>query len=269
MKMRSNVRSGYRAALAMALGFLPVASGFVLAGEEAAKDAAPAPEEKKVKWQSSAGLAVAAATGNTENVLFTASVDTQHLGEKNEWRLGASAGYGESRAANDPNAEMEKNTDYIRGYGQYDRLLSDRWYALVRVDAMQDSIADIDYRIPVSAGVGYYFIKDSKFKLSADAGPGYVFEKVGGERGEYATLRLGEQFEWKISEGARLWQRVDYVPELIDFENYVVNFELGAEAKLMGNLSLRALAVDTYRSQPAPGREENDLKIMAGLNYKF
>lgn len=263
METNSTSTTGYRYVLAAALGLVP------LSFAANAADAAAAPEETKTKWESSAGLAFAAATGNTENLLFTANASTQRLGERNEWRFGISGGYGESRAANDPDAEMERNTEFIRGFGQYDRLLSDRWYALGRVEYQYDGIADVDYRIPISLGAGYYFFRNEKIKLSADAGPGYVFEKLGGVTDEYATLRFGQQFEWRISEGARLWERVDYTPEIEDFENYVLNAELGVEAKLTGALSMRVVAQNTYRSEPALGREENDFRILAGLQYSF
>jgi putative salt-induced outer membrane protein YdiY len=262
MQLNSAWKPGYQYALAAALGLVPVTFAAMAADGAAV-------EEAKPKWESSAGLAFAASTGNTENLLFTANASTQLLGEKNEWRFGVAAGYGESRAANDPDASMEKNTEFIRAFGQYDRLLSNRWYALARAEALYDSIADIDYRVPISLGMGYYFIRDEKFKLSADAGPGYVWEKLGGVTDEYATLRIGQQFEWKISAGARLWERVDYTPEIGDFGNYVLNGEVGLEAKLTGALSMRLVAQNTYRSEPAPGRKENDFRFLAGLQYSF
>ena len=60
-------------------------------------------------------------------------------------------------------------------------------------------------------------------------------------------------------------------------ENYIVNFELGAEAPLSKKLSLRAVLSDTYDNQPAEvtgaagtkTRLKNDVKITAGLAYKF
>jgi putative salt-induced outer membrane protein len=250
---------------------------------EAEPAAEAAEDEEEPKWESSAGVAFAYASGNTENMLFTGNIGTERLGEINEWRFGASAGYGESKPKDDgdPTTEesREQNTGFARGFGQYNRLFSERFYGLGRVEAIHDSIADIDYRIPISVGAGYYFLKDDTFKLSADVGPGYVWEKLNGVSDEYASLRAGEQFEWKISESSRLWQSLEYTPQITDFSNSVIQFELGVESKLYGNLSMRIVAQDIYRTHPAiisdPGvtpelrRKHNDFRLLAGLNYTF
>lgn len=278
--MRNQWNQGYRTALITALGMGALAMPTLQAQEAATGVAKPGgEEEEKPKWESSAGLAVAYASGNTENALYTANIGTEYIGKQNEWRFGASAGYGESRPPSDgdptTDEKREQNTGFARGFGQYNRLFGDRFYTLGRVEAIHDSIAEINYRIPLSVGAGYYFIKDKKFKLSADVGPGYVWEKVGGVEDEYASLRAGEQFEWKISESARLWQTLEYTPQITDFANNVIQVEVGVESKLYGNLSLRVVAQDTYRSQPAlisgttESRKHNDFKLLAGLNYAF
>jgi hypothetical protein len=41
------------------------------------------------------------------------------------------------------------------------------------------------------------------------------------------------------------------------------------EADLTTKMALRVVAQDTYRSEPAPGRDQNDFKLLAGLTYKF
>jgi len=274
--------NGYRAALVTALGLGAMAMPAVQAQDAAAAEPA-AEEEGEPKWESSAGLSFAYASGNTENMLFTGNIGTERLGEINEWRFGASAGYGESKPKDDgdPGTEenREQNTGFARGFGQYNRLFSERFYGLGRVEAIHDSIADIDYRIPLSVGAGYYFLKDEKFTLSADLGPGYVWEKLNSVSDEYATLRAGEQFEWKISESSRLWQTLEYTPQITDFANSVIQFEIGVESKLYGNLSMRLVAQDTYRTHPAiisdPGapdelrRKHNDFRLLAGLQYTF
>jgi putative salt-induced outer membrane protein YdiY len=273
MKPNPHQNPSYRYALAAALGLLPATWSVTAA------DAAAPPEKKEPRWESSAGLAFAVATGNTENMLFTANASTQRLGERNEWRFGASAGYGESRPPDDgdpaTDESMEQNTGFVRGFGQYNRLFTDRFYGLARLEAQHDSIADIDYRVPLSVGAGYYFLKDEKFTLSADLGPGYVWEKLAGQTEEYAALRAGEKFEWKISATARLWQTLEYTPQIDDFENSVIEATLGVESKLYGNLSLRVEAQDIYRTRPAliagtnQSRENNDFRLLAGLNYSF
>ena len=43
-----------------------------------------------------------------------------------------------------------KNTEFVQGYGQYNRLFSDRFYGGLRLDGQYDGIAGVDYRFKVS-----------------------------------------------------------------------------------------------------------------------
>ena len=53
------------------------------------------------------------------------------------------------------------------------------------------------------------------------------------------------------------------------FDNFLVNAEIGAEALLTKTLSLRITVLDNFVNEPAPGRKDNDVKLISGLVYKF
>jgi putative salt-induced outer membrane protein YdiY len=257
------------------LVFVALGSGLLLAfgGRVTAADPARAPEpEKKPKWETSAGVGVTLTTGNSESVQAAANFLTQYKRDKDEFRFAIDAGYGEAKpaeSATNPDPEMEKNTSYVRGSAQYNRLFSERLFGYLRVEAMHDDIADVTYRVTLSPGLGYYFIKNAKTRLSAELGPGYIFEKLDDDENDYATLRIGERFEHKLSKTARLWQSVEIMPEVTDFENFLVNFTVGIEADITKKLRVQVYVVDIYDNVPAPDREENDLKLVAGLKYMF
>jgi len=257
------------------LAFAALGSGLLLAfgGRVTAADPAPAPEpEKKPKWETSAGVGVTLTSGNSESVQAAANFLTQYKRDKDEFRFAIDAGYGEAKpaeSATNPDPDMEKNTSYVRGSAQYNRLFSERLYGYLRVEAMHDDIADVTYRVTLSPGLGYYFIKNAKTQLSAELGPGYIFEKLDDDENDYATLRIGERFEHKLSKTARLWQSVEIMPEVTDFENFLVNFTAGIEADITKKLRVQVYVVDIYDNVPAPDREKNDLKLVAGLKYMF
>jgi len=230
-----------------------------------------AKEEKKPKWESSAGVGLTLTSGNSDTLLATANVLTSKKWEKNELGFGATAAYGEN--------DGDKNTDTASAFGQYNRLLDDRWFAFGRLDFLYDGMAYIDYRVTISAGLGYYIIKNDKMTLSAEVGPGWVAEKVGGEdpagnslpgvTDEYFTIRFAERFEYKLTKTTRIWEMAEYMPQIDDWGNYVINAELGIETSISKSVNLRTYLQDTYRSEPAPGAKENDLKLIAGVQYKF
>jgi hypothetical protein len=54
--------------------------------------------------------------------------------------------------------------------------------------------------------------------LSAEVGPGDVFEKPDSSERSYATLRAGEKFTQKLSSHARFWQPTEFLPQVDDFD---------------------------------------------------
>lgn len=223
--------------------------------------AAVAATPPKPKWETTVGLGASLTDGNSDTTLFSANALTLRKWSNGEFSAGVDAGYGEN--------DNTQNVGYVKGFGQYNYLFTERWYALGRAEALHDSIADIKYRVPLSVGIGYYLIKSDRITLSAEAGPGYVFEKIGNETDDYATIRFAEKFTWKISDRARLWQSFEYQPQIEDWSEYFLSAEIGVEADMTKQMALRLVLQDWYVSNPAPGRENNDLKLIAGINYKF
>lgn len=217
--------------------------------------------EKDTGWVTTAAAGVTLSRGNTENDLYTANLLTSRKWKANEVDLGVDGQYGETSGT--------KTTGNARAFGQFNRLFSERLFGYLRVEAQHDSIADLDYRLILSPGLGYYLIKSTNTFLRLEAGPSYVFEKLGGTEDDYATLRLAERFEHKFNDRVKLWQSLEYLPEFGDFGNYILNGEIGIDAGLTAKLSLRTYVQNTYDSEPAPGRKENDLKLIAALAYKF
>ena len=137
--------------------------------------AAPAPPPAP-KWEKSAALGLTLTEGNSDTLLVTGNLLASRKGERNELAFGVDGTYGENNDV--------KNNETLHGFGQYNRLFTDRFYGYARLDGLHDAIADVEYRFTFSPGVGYYFIKNDQTRLSAEIGPGYIYEKQGDdERG--------------------------------------------------------------------------------------
>jgi putative salt-induced outer membrane protein YdiY len=234
------------------------------------------------RWETSAALGLTITRGNSDTSLGTIGLTSTKKRASDEFLLGASATYGrteveETTVIIEPPAaprevkskENRTTTANASGFAQYNRSINDAWYAGLRFDVLHDSIADVDYRATLSPLIGYYAVKRPATTLKFEAGPSLVAEKVGGETDVYAALRLAERFEHKFSDRAKVWQSLEFLPQIDDFENYIINAELGAEAALNDSLSLRAVLQDTYDNQPAAGRKHNDLKLLTSIVYKF
>jgi len=214
------------------------------------------------KWAGSASAGLTLTSGNSDTLLFTAKAQAMRKWDtRNELDIGADATYGEQ--------EDIKNNELIHGYAQYNYLFTERTFGYVRLDALHDDIADVDYRITFGPGIGYYFIKNERTFLRGETGPAVVFEKQGGEENTFFTIRLAERFEHKLSKTARIWQSLEFLPEIGDWDNYIINAEVGIEVAINTTWSLKSYIQDTYDHEPAPGRLKNDLKLVTALAYTF
>lgn len=241
----------------------PIVAGCFLLSHSASAQS----ETDTNKWASSAAFGLTLTRGNSETLLTTIGIDSAKKWNQNEVSLGANGAYG--KTTDQDTGDESTTAQTLRGFGQYNRLFTDRFYAYGRLEALHDGVADVEYRVTLSPGVGYYFIKNKTADLSAEVGPGYIIERVAEEDNDYFVLRVAEKFNYKFSDSARLWQSIEILPQVDDFNNYIINGEIGIEAALNKKLSLRSFLQDTYDNQPAPDREKNDLKWVTAIAYKF
>ncbi len=220
-------------------------------------------------WKSSVALGVTIARGNTDTTLASMTFSTEKKWPLNDLVFGGDGLYGETK--NPDQQKYTESAEILHGYSQYNRTITDGLYGYARIDGFHDGIADIKYRITLAPGIGYFFIKNKVTDLSVEVGPGYIREQLDGETESFATLRIGEKFHYNISAHAKAWETIEYLPQVDQFNNYIVNAELGIEAALnkSSNLSLRSVLDDSYNNVPALGRLKNDLKLITSLVYKF
>jgi len=218
-------------------------------------------------WESSAAAGATLTRGNSETFLATLTLDTKRKWEKDEAAFGVTGGYGESTV----NEVDQKTTEFVRGFGQYNRLFSPRLYGGLRLDAEYDGIAGVDYRLRASPLLGYYLIKGTNTTLAVEAGPSFIWENLESKPADdYVTLRLGERFEHKLTATTRIWQTAAYLPDVQRWtEKYLINFEAGIDTAITKALSLRVVFQDSYDSEPSAGRKNNDMRLIAGVAYKF
>ena len=227
--------------------------------------AAPAPPA----WQSSASLGLTLTRGNSDTTTLAAAATTEKKWDANDLSLGIDGLYGTTKLAG--NSSSTKNAELLHGFVQYNYLFSERLYGYARVDGLHDGIADIKYRLTLSPGLGYYFIKEKTFDLSGEVGPGFVTEHLGPKYLDFAVLRVGEKLHWQLSDRSRLWQTAEWLPQVDYMKNYIVNFEIGIEADLTKDkkLTLKTYLDDTYNNVPAANRKKNDTKLVTAIGYKF
>lgn len=224
-------------------------------------------------WKSSLTAGLTLTRGNSHSLMYYGGIDTAKKTPNNEYLLGASGSYGSQ--------DSKQNVNTYGAYSQWNHLFTERFYDYIRVEARRDIVADVDYRLTIGPGVGYYLIKDTNTTLSVESGAGVEFQRIGEttlvgtnsvhsyDSQTFATIRFAEKFEHKFNSHARVWQSVELLPQVDEIDNYIVNFELGLETLLTKSISLKTFMVDNFASQPASDRQKNDFKLVSGLSYKF
>ena len=225
-----------------------------------------AQDADKTKWHGNIALGMTLAKGNSETFQLNAAALAEKLLARDEFRLGASVTHA---IANWGRTNESVSANAIQAFGDYKHLFSERWYGNLRADFLHDDVADIAYRVILSPAVGYYFIKNDTTRLSGEIGPGYVTEDQNGNKDDYLTLRVSQRGEHAFSKTAKVWEQVDYLPQVKDFSDYLLLAEVGAEAALNSRWSLRVVFQDKYDSVPADGKKANDLTLISALVWKY
>jgi putative salt-induced outer membrane protein YdiY len=239
------------------------AAGFMAAFAETSTNTSPAKAtaETKYPWKSGVSAGLTLTRGNKSTTLFTADFTTQRKTPTDEYLLGLGGAYGQQ--------DSRDTVNNYKVFAQWNHLFTEKFFGYVRTEGLQDRIKDLDYRLTIGPGAGYYLIKGTNTTLAVEAGAGFEAQKLGGKDESFATVRLADRFEHKLNDRARLWESAELLPQVDKFDNFVVNFEIGIETAISKSFSLKTYLADTYANRPAAGRRQNDVKLVAGVSYKF
>lgn len=216
----------------------------------------------KYPWQNTITAGLTLTRGNSDTVLTSLKYYTDKKTPINEFTIEGDGTYGSAAGI--------ANNETLHGFSQWNHLFSPSWYSYLRAEGLHDGIAQVKYRATLTSGLGYYFIKNTNTTLSAESGPGIVIERVGIADNTYATMRVAQRFEHKFNVNAsRIWETVEFLPQIDKPSDYLVNAEIGAESAIYKQVSLQICLDDNFNSQPALGLKRNDVKIVSGISYKF
>jgi putative salt-induced outer membrane protein YdiY len=230
---------------------------------------APANPDVVKDWNGNIALGLSVANGNSSAYQANAGAALDKQWKRDEWHFGINGQYAVTNPERD---DQDTTANNIHGNIAYRHLFDERLYALAGEEIIHDDVSDITYRFITSPGIGYYFIKEPATRLRGEAGPSWIYERVSGSdpaHHNYIAARFAERYEHDFNKNAKIWQSLEYLPQIDAWGNYLLNAEIGAEAMLTGSLSLRAIARDQYNSEPPEGSKSNDITVIAAVVYKF
>lgn len=221
-------------------------------------------EEKPDGFSHALNLGGTLTDGNSDTLQINAAITTEgHKEGLGSIRAGIEGNYGESKKNGE---EKEKTIENIRVFANTKKTLSPKTFASIDASLLHDDIANIDYRVILSPGLGFYIIKNDKTSFYLEAGPAYVWEKVESKEDDYLALRVAERFDYALTDSSQIWQALEYVPKADDFGQYLLNAELGVSAAMNSHVNLRVALQNKYNSEPGADTEKNDLILTTGIS---
>lgn len=210
---------------------------------------------------SSFDFGAALTSGNSDTLFISASLTLDKEVGRNEFFANVVYAYGEDNAA--------VTTDEVLLTASWKQLFSEKTYRGLRLDGRHDELADIKYRVGVSALLGHYLKRNDSTNLSVEGGLGYTFEEQGGISDSFVNLYAGERFSHWVSDYTRVFQSLAFFGPLTDPSDYQLIAELGLETYLSQDLSFKFFVQNKYENEPALNRDDNDLRVVSGISYKF
>jgi len=222
-------------------------------------------------WAGTATLGYAGTQGNAQTRTFTLAVNAARATNSDKTFIYFNA----VKASALINKVSANTAQAVRGGWGYNRSLTSRLFVNTFNDYEYDRFQNLDLRFVLGGGLGYAVWKDERGRLDFMAGAAYNREKFSPPKPAAELTRnaaeayWGEGLAYKLSEGTTVTQSFRMFNNLSDTGKYRVNFDLGANTRLLKWLSWNLGFSDRYLSNPVPGNKKNDILYTTGIGITF
>ena len=229
-------------------------------------------------WHGSVNLAYQSARGNTYNNSATLLADISRRWEED--RVKANFGYYYTETGPSKQSK-EKSTDRWDLEGQHDHFWTTTFYSYENARYEKDRIAGLDYRLRLGLGGGYQWLDKFNsestgiWSFNQEAGAAWVRnefrDKDPDAEDSFAALRYAHHLNYlpKWTSGVEIFHNLEYMPQVDDWENYLMKADIGVTTKIILDFDLLAKIEWDYNSRPSEGRKSSDTRYIVGLGYKW
>ena len=229
-------------------------------------------------WHGSVNGAFTAARGNTYENSWSIIANLNRRWEQD--RLTLDGGYYYSKTGT-ADGDRQTSLDRWELEGQEDHFWSDAFYSYVNLRYDRDKVAQLNarYRVGVGGGYqwldGYVFESTGKWSFNQELGLNWIKEEYEDnddqKQGGYAALRYAHHLLYlpKWNENVECFHNLEYLPEVDDWDKYLVKADIGFSTKVIGDIDLLAKIEYDFNSKPANDRKKTDIRYIIGLGYKW
>lgn len=219
------------------------------------------------QWHGSFSLGASFASGNSDLINAGANFEAARATARDKLSFYANGAYGESKTG----GVKTRSAELLRGGGRYEWNLSPHAVAFGSADLERDGLLDLDLRLLLGGGLGYYLVKDKTTTFQLFGGVAWTDEKYSrpGLDRDYASLVLGEESSHAITETTSFRQKLVAYPDLDKTGELRATFDAMLASKLGGAWTLNLTLGSRYNSLPPPGLKKTDTVFLVGVGTKF
>ena len=220
-------------------------------------------DEPPPPWKGSVGLAYLETSGNTSSRTFSGELKVERNFSFSKLTLQGSAMYAESN-------DVTSDENWY-GSLKYDQNLTERSYLYLLQKTERNTFQGIEFRYTYQGGLGYYLLNSSADVLKAELGAGYIHEDQVNpfpDRG-FPSARVFAGYTHNFTEKNRFDEWVEYLPNLKNGQDYLINEETAVITNLVGSLALKVSFTVAYDNEPPPDHEKSDRTFKTALLYTF
>ncbi len=214
-------------------------------------------------YKSRVAAAGSVADGNTNNKTLHLEGEVEARNKLNRYTGKADYRFGES--------EGVENEDNYGASLQYDRFLSERWYAYGRAAYLHDDFQNLDHRYTFGTGLGHQIYDEPTRSLSIEAGPNYVHEDfTDGGSEDFIAGRWAVDYEEHITpERLIFFHSHEGLVNLDDTADVLIRSKTGFYVPVTDKWEARVQLNNEWDNVPASGREKFDSTYLFGAGYRW
>ncbi|MBP7867480.1 MAG: DUF481 domain-containing protein [Acidobacteria bacterium] len=218
-------------------------------------------------WAGSVDLGLSLTSGNSSNLNFALGGSAVRQTKRDKISLYVASVYSRSEVAG---ITTTTTANAVRGGGRYELFLNDRLNVFGFGDLEHDVFQQLDLRVVLGGGLGYYVVKSKRTQFQVFGGGNLNKEYfTDGLRRTTGELLVGQDLTAKLSDRFSLTERFVAFPNLSEGGEYRLAFDASALTTLKKWLGWHITFSDRFLSDPPAGSVRNDILLTTGLRFTF
>jgi putative salt-induced outer membrane protein YdiY len=217
-------------------------------------------ESMRPKWSTTFEAGLLKKEGNTDRLEARGRWDLRRKTDEDLLKFYMAGEYAEE--------DDNRTTSEVKGGASYEKEITERWYWFTKLDLEYDEFENLDLRSIITAGTGYYWIKQDDHELKTRAGLGYQHEAFNdGTHEDDMVGDLGLDYRLDLAPWLQFTHAFTYYPTFEELGDYRLAFDTAFLIPLDPEQTwkLKLGMTNDYDARPAEDVERLDNTYYANI----